>query len=140
MSVLWPEELPCPVWAGYGVAPADTRISKSVEAGPGGSRRRTSRVPKLVNATVHLDADQFCAFENFYEETLKAGSLLFWMPDKMRDGQPILLSGGAPLLDSSGNPILMTAMDLCKFGKDGYSATGSPRYRMVTMSIEKLPV
>lgn len=140
MNAQWPDGLPCPVWAGYGVSPADTRISKSAEAGPPGYRRRASKVAKAVAATVHLDANQFCQFELFYEETLKAGSLPFWMRDKLRDGQPILLSSGAPMLDSSGAPILMTAIDLCIFGDDRYSVTGSPRYRQVTMSLVKLPI
>ncbi|MCL4065931.1 hypothetical protein M3484_05060 [Pseudomonas sp. GX19020] len=112
----WPEALTRFEREGWQVQMQDARQRRQGDAGPPGWRRRFSNAAKLVNLSIVLTRNEKGAFDKFYAETCKQGSLLFWMPDPTTDGWPLLTSSGEPLLTSDGTPILLAARWLCSFG------------------------
>ncbi|MGR3273382.1 hypothetical protein DU478_17430 [Thalassococcus profundi] len=117
MTVLdWPATLPRPLRSGYQGQLVDPRLAKNAEVGPPGYRRRYSSVPRTVAMSVVVSRSQKAEFEQFHVETLRHGTLPFWMPDPTTDGWALLTDTGAPLLTSAGAPVSLAARWLCLFG------------------------
>lgn len=113
---VWPDTLPKPERNTWQSAPMEARLKRNPETGPPGYRRRFSGVPRSVSLSILVGRSGKAEFDDFYNNTTKAGSLPFYMPDPVTDGWPLLYSDGSPLLADDGTPLLMAANWLCLFG------------------------
>lgn len=140
MTAAWPPDLPCPSRIGYQLAYGEGRLRKDSERGPPGYRRRFSSVPKSATMTIVLTRAQYATFENFFDVTLKGGSLPFTMVDVLKDGAPLLDEFGDPVLDAvTGLPVLEAVTNICLFGDDLPKVTGSSRRITVTFTLIQMP-
>lgn len=75
----YPNTLPSPLLADYGVEPIDAILRTTMESGIARRRRRFRAVPHEVPASFVLAGDQMTQFLDFFENTLNRGSATFSM-------------------------------------------------------------
>nr|WP_298102226.1 hypothetical protein [uncultured Shinella sp.] len=116
----WPTELPRPERSTWGAQQQDPRKQRRSETGPPGWSGRFSSAAKTVSLSIDISRDEKATFEKFHRETVRMGTLPFWMPDPTTHGWGLFTSSGSPLLISGGpnhgKPILVAARWLCSFG------------------------
>jgi hypothetical protein len=112
----WPSELPRPFRDAWQAQQADPRRKRASDAGPPRYARRFSAVPETIALRVALDRHQKSVFDQFIEQTLKHGSMPFYMPDFTTDGWPLHDEEGTQLLDENDVPLLVSAQMLCLLG------------------------
>lgn len=117
MSVpIWPSELPRPTRSDFSATSQEARIAKQADTGPPGYRPRFSSVARPISLAVILSRSQKGRFDRFYIEEIKRGAAVFWMPDPVTDGWPMLTAQGEPVLTADGRPVLVAAQWLCLMG------------------------
>ncbi len=79
MSISWPESLPCPRF-GVTYAVADPQLRTPFEAGYALYRRKLTAVPVDFPVSWLMTSGQAVEFEVFYRDTVKDGTLWFYMP------------------------------------------------------------
>lgn len=89
MQIAWPETLPLPTVAGYGIQPGDSILRTEMEAGLARQRRRFTDVPTKVSVRWIMRRDQYAIFEGWYRWHAKEGANWF----------AITLLGGLGLLE-----------------------------------------
>lgn len=136
---VWPEDLPRPSRVGYQVAFGEGRLRRAGE-GPPGYKRKFSRMPTGDSVTMTLGRSQYLIFKTFYDDTVKGGSLLFWMPDPMLDGTAALDAEDEPLLDANGQPVIVSRKTLCLFGEPPPQVVSSQSRMSVTFTLVRMPL
>ena len=76
-SEKWPQNLPLPTIAGYGVAPGEAILRTEMEAGPARQRRRFTQVPSRVTVRWVMDDWKYALFESWYKHKAKEGTVWF---------------------------------------------------------------
>lgn len=118
VTLTWPADLDPPERDSWGRQPDDARMLRSAEGRPSRYGRRMSAVSTRVQMAIVCSSSQRAVFWRFFERETRGGSLLFWMPDRSRDGWPLMTPSGAPLLTPAGAPLLNSARWLCLFGRE----------------------
>lgn len=114
----WPSELPRPERSSWQRSRQDSRLKRNAETGAPGYRRRFSSAASHVGLSVLLDRNGKAKFDEFYDDTTKAGSQPFYMRDPTTDGWKLYAADGRPLLTADGRQILLSKRWLCLFGDD----------------------
>ncbi|MFC4731723.1 hypothetical protein [Salipiger abyssi] len=114
----FPTDLPPPMPEENGSQLFDARRMTTFDAGPPKSSLRHAMVPRTVRMSFHLLTWQVHAFNRFYQDTCRYGSVMFWMRDYRVDGKPLLTSDGTPRLNSQGVPLLASKVMLCAWGDE----------------------
>ena len=73
----WPDRLPLPTIAGYGMTPADTILRTEMESGNTRTRRRFTRTIARVTAAWVMRDDQYMIFEAWFEHRALGGAAWF---------------------------------------------------------------
>lgn len=79
MAINWPQTLPC-MLLGSVFEPVDPQLRTPLQNGRTFTRLNYTAVPENFQASWVMDDAQGAAFENFYWNTLVAGTLWFNMP------------------------------------------------------------
>lgn len=82
----WPATLPQHLQeAGYRESLGKQSIETPMDTGPAKIRRRTTRMPRMINGTIAMTSAQATLFEAFYETDCAGGSLTFtWVHPRTR--------------------------------------------------------
>lgn len=84
----WPATLPQnPVTDGYSEEPGYPVVAAPVD-GPPLTRRRYTASPKKINCSFVMSDAQLATFEDFYENSLKFGSLTYTWYDRGNSARP----------------------------------------------------
>lgn len=87
-SQTWPGSLPQDTFRQLDLEPEDNRLRTQMDSGPVKMRRRFTAVPIKKRHSMTLRGDDFQTFKNFYETTLKDGTLRFDWTDPV-DGTTV---------------------------------------------------
>lgn len=141
MSIFWPASLPMPNKEGFQLTPgAAGRQRRRADTGPGGMRRRSTAITSIMSMTFNLKRRHWAKLDEFVTDTVKGGTLAFYMPDPITDGWPLTDDAGAPMLNEAGQPILMSKTLFCQFGDPLPAITGVKGIEfIVSVTIEVLP-
>ncbi|MEM6726869.1 MAG: hypothetical protein AAF618_00090 [Pseudomonadota bacterium] len=116
MTVLeWPASLPPLRRDGFGARRQDNRRRLGSE-GPPRYRRRYSLSAREVSLAIEGTRAQWAIFQDFHGQVTRDGTLPFYLPDPILDGQRIGTQDGAVLTDASGAPLVLASRWLCLFG------------------------
>jgi hypothetical protein len=103
-SAVWPSTLPQYVQeSGYGETIQDQAIESSVESGPAKIRRRFTKSIRRFQCVMYMTPSQADTFENFWQNTVKGGSLSFsWVHPRTRQAAVLRFRNPAPQLSTMG--------------------------------------
>ena len=78
MSITWPITLPQALDAdGLTITNPDNTIKQNMDVGPPKTRMRDSSAPYKITGKITMTVAQYILFDEFYNETLRYGSLSF---------------------------------------------------------------
>jgi hypothetical protein len=70
----WPNTLPKPALAGFGIEPQEAMLATQMEAGPKRYRKRFTNVPEDIKGNLVFNAAQMAEFKTFYKTTINQGA------------------------------------------------------------------
>lgn len=118
----YPSELPAPLRDDFSHQAGDGRSFFRPDAGPSAPRLRFAATSDIIPFSTMLERWQLGAFEKFYIEDLKKGSLPFTIPAPLTDGFVMLDEQLNVLLDENYEPLLYTETMLVIFAEQGLPA------------------
>lgn len=94
----WPATVPqCPILNGLSEQRQPNIVSFQPDVGPPKARRRSTAVATLTNVIFRMTNDELDAFNTFYEDTLKDGSLPFtWDHPRTKDSYTWMFATDEP--------------------------------------------